>query len=276
MFKLKIALSIILCLILSTFAVNAMFTQPDNSLPNAYDPQQLNRYMFERGNPYKFTDPTGERITYAVEQVGADDIIGVYANGVYVGRVVGEARQTEHIQTIFGTTVSITTYDYDIQPGSKLNARYGTLTASSYDDPYALTVKLSDICAADKKNILRDENIEMVGAIAQDLISLVSLGGSKSIGIIKNVPSAISTLSNIFTGITAYQTVTGGLRNAIGFVPGGSIYLAATDKSGYTAFTPIPEYSIIGKRTAYAHGGTFAERMMAAYLTRQANKQKTE
>ncbi|MFH0874476.1 MAG: hypothetical protein V1859_00935 [archaeon] len=24
-----------------------------------YDPQSLNRYMFERGNPYKYTDPTG-------------------------------------------------------------------------------------------------------------------------------------------------------------------------------------------------------------------------
>ena len=32
---------------------------PDTMLVNVYDPQNLNRYMFERGNPYKFSDPTG-------------------------------------------------------------------------------------------------------------------------------------------------------------------------------------------------------------------------
>ncbi len=39
-----------------------IFTQPDSLLPNVYDPQQLNRYMFERGNPYKFTDQSGHCI----------------------------------------------------------------------------------------------------------------------------------------------------------------------------------------------------------------------
>ena len=38
------------------------FTKPDMMLPNMYDPQQLNRYMFERGNPYKYVDPTGEKV----------------------------------------------------------------------------------------------------------------------------------------------------------------------------------------------------------------------
>ena len=35
------------------------FTQPDTLIQNVYDPQSLNRYMFERGNPYRYTDPTG-------------------------------------------------------------------------------------------------------------------------------------------------------------------------------------------------------------------------
>ena len=37
------------------------FTQADTLIPNVYDPQSLNRYAFERNNPYKFTDPTGHR-----------------------------------------------------------------------------------------------------------------------------------------------------------------------------------------------------------------------
>jgi RHS repeat-associated protein len=36
-----------------------IFTQPDTLIQNVYDPQSLNHYMFERGNPYKYTDPSG-------------------------------------------------------------------------------------------------------------------------------------------------------------------------------------------------------------------------
>ena len=36
-----------------------LFTQPDTLIQNVYDPQTLNRYMFERANPYKYTDPDG-------------------------------------------------------------------------------------------------------------------------------------------------------------------------------------------------------------------------
>jgi RHS repeat-associated protein len=35
------------------------FTQPDTIIKNAYDPQSLNRYAFERNNPYSSIDPTG-------------------------------------------------------------------------------------------------------------------------------------------------------------------------------------------------------------------------
>lgn len=36
-----------------------IFCQPDTLLPNVYDPQQLNRYSFERNNPYKYVDTSG-------------------------------------------------------------------------------------------------------------------------------------------------------------------------------------------------------------------------
>ncbi len=44
-----------------------IFTQPEQLFPNIYDPQQLNRYSFERNNPYKYVDESGKWIETAVD-----------------------------------------------------------------------------------------------------------------------------------------------------------------------------------------------------------------
>ncbi|MEK6844055.1 MAG: RHS repeat-associated core domain-containing protein [Nanoarchaeota archaeon] len=36
------------------------FIQPDNTIPDIYNPQDLNRYSYVRNNPYKYVDPSGE------------------------------------------------------------------------------------------------------------------------------------------------------------------------------------------------------------------------
>lgn len=46
----------------SRFYKPPFFIQPDTRLPNVYDPQQLNRYMFKRGNAYKYIDPSGHEV----------------------------------------------------------------------------------------------------------------------------------------------------------------------------------------------------------------------
>jgi len=38
---------------------NRFYGMPDSIYSDIYDPQQLNRYSFERDNPYKYTDPDG-------------------------------------------------------------------------------------------------------------------------------------------------------------------------------------------------------------------------
>jgi len=40
-----------------------IFTQPDSVVVNVYDPQTLNRYAFERNNPYKYVDEDGKYVS---------------------------------------------------------------------------------------------------------------------------------------------------------------------------------------------------------------------
>jgi RHS repeat-associated protein len=61
----------------------AIFTQPDSLLPNVYDPQSLNRYSFERNNPYGYTDESGhEPFTFGAAGIGV--ILTVLGGTIYV------------------------------------------------------------------------------------------------------------------------------------------------------------------------------------------------
>jgi len=44
-----------------------MFCKPDTLIQNPYNPQNLNHYMFERGNPYRNTDEDGHLVWEAVD-----------------------------------------------------------------------------------------------------------------------------------------------------------------------------------------------------------------
>ena len=46
-----------------------VFTQPDAVVPNVYDPQSLNRYRFERNNPYKYVDKDGKIPVIAIPAI---------------------------------------------------------------------------------------------------------------------------------------------------------------------------------------------------------------
>lgn len=96
-----------------------IFNQPDTLIQNVYDPQLLNRYAFERNNPYKYVDEDGHyaqyvlagtvgflagsigymlthsgsgwshvRNTYAAGAVGAGTAVGGVAFATYAGTAV--------------------------------------------------------------------------------------------------------------------------------------------------------------------------------------------
>ncbi len=60
-----------------------IFCQPDTIIQNVYDPQSLNRYMFERGNPYNQIDPDGHLLpllfwgTFLIAAAVATTIIAI-------------------------------------------------------------------------------------------------------------------------------------------------------------------------------------------------------
>lgn len=71
-----------------------IFTQPDTLIQNVYDPQQLNRYAFERNNPYKYTDPTGHQ--YQAE-IGKSIVLGTIAVILHILQVIGATRVSKDI-----------------------------------------------------------------------------------------------------------------------------------------------------------------------------------
>ena len=78
-------------------------------IQNVYDPQALNRYVFERNNPYKYTDPTGHLF-------GLDDfVIGLIVIGaaIYSGYILANRLSTiEKSQGgLTGTDVSMAFLD---------------------------------------------------------------------------------------------------------------------------------------------------------------------
>ncbi|MEK6871674.1 MAG: RHS repeat-associated core domain-containing protein [Nanoarchaeota archaeon] len=50
-------------------SAQGQFVQPDANLPNVYNPQYLNRYSYVLNNPYKYVDPTGEKVELVTRSV---------------------------------------------------------------------------------------------------------------------------------------------------------------------------------------------------------------
>jgi len=90
------------------------FTQPDQNLPDPYDPQQLNRYAYTRNNPLKYIDPSGNIIqiplllygagTYATTVVAAPD----YQQDVFfLSQSTAEFRENPNLRNAVSVGVDI-------------------------------------------------------------------------------------------------------------------------------------------------------------------------
>ncbi len=59
-----------------------LFTQPDTLIPNIYDPQSLNRYAFEKNNPYRYVDPDGHFLVDLIETINRYLAVKIYGEEV--------------------------------------------------------------------------------------------------------------------------------------------------------------------------------------------------
>ncbi len=85
-----------------------IFTKPDFGVKNIYDPQNLNRYSFERNNPYKYVDPDGKNplsVLLAPALIGGGIAAGV-SSVVYFYQVYNGERKFNgwELTTIAGTS----------------------------------------------------------------------------------------------------------------------------------------------------------------------------
>ncbi|MEK6953028.1 MAG: RHS repeat-associated core domain-containing protein [Nanoarchaeota archaeon] len=103
-----------------------IFTQPDALIPNVYDPQSLNRYRFERNNPYKYVDPDGKVINFPIA-LGAAVLAGAIDFGItyYITGDLSKATTSGGI-TAVATGFSVATFGATsvIGGAGKIGVRY--------------------------------------------------------------------------------------------------------------------------------------------------------
>ena len=120
-----------------------IFLKADSMLPDVYDPQQLNRYMFERGNPYGGIDVDGHNYISLLDPKGAaraghsagmvynengatfysheakdfslTSLKSMITNGVESGDVYLEASSIDELYKQHGDILNRYTHSYEVQ-----------------------------------------------------------------------------------------------------------------------------------------------------------------
>jgi len=87
-----------------------LFIQADQMIPDIYDPQQLNRYSFERNNPYTYTDPSGNSPTLITGAIG-------YVFGYAAGAISSVIKQLSNKGSVNLLEVGVTAGTWGVAGG---------------------------------------------------------------------------------------------------------------------------------------------------------------
>jgi hypothetical protein len=106
-----------------------LFLQPDTLIPNVYDPQSLNRYSFERNNPYKNMDETGH-------ETGGEELPSAIFDTIEMINLKKVARE---YRTLIEETENREVAQYLLQQWGKANR---ALEAKLADEPTEIIAQL--------------------------------------------------------------------------------------------------------------------------------------
>jgi len=94
------------------------YQQPDSLLPNVYDPQQLNRYAFERNNPWKNTDEAGHLAeVLANPYLAIITIVLIIAAYLVLGKGMGDINKENNVETA-NPAQEATSQTSEVKPGT--------------------------------------------------------------------------------------------------------------------------------------------------------------
>ncbi|MBW2975429.1 hypothetical protein KY366_06940 [Candidatus Woesearchaeota archaeon] len=83
------------------------FVQPDTVVPNVYDPQQLNRYAFERNNAWRYRDPTGHTLQGMLHGL-IDVAVGAFAiKAGFIAAATATAAATAAAPAVLATALVV-------------------------------------------------------------------------------------------------------------------------------------------------------------------------
>ena len=109
------------------------FTQPDTLIPNAYNPQELNRYSYVNNNPLRYTDPSGH-FAIAAAPVGYW-IAGVAATtlSTYLSTPQGQAvtKSTLNMAVTLTNTITNAITSSVLNIGKSLDSNIGKSSVSA-------------------------------------------------------------------------------------------------------------------------------------------------
>jgi len=122
------------------------WTQPDDLLPDVYDPQQLNRYSFERNNPYKHEDANGHLI---LEALLVASIAAAIISGVVMINKIQNDKDTRSDWNYFGASSMLTvssagTTNTVLGVVDNVNTVYGVSSDVKYISDVASNTKEKD------------------------------------------------------------------------------------------------------------------------------------
>ena len=103
-----------------------IFNQPDTLIQNVYDPQSLNRYAFERNNPFKYIDPDGKDPTGVLIIIGIITLISLLPTikRIAEGKYTKEDFTQDSISTLGDESIQYATGYYGVAVLGGINLWY--------------------------------------------------------------------------------------------------------------------------------------------------------